>query len=174
MESRRVFFVAHMFSSSKICIANLRSGSLTLGELEAVSDWRLLSHFLYSISLICLAGWRGLCEWCRTRSMSYASCQSHRFFRRRTIWRILQCKLTLQLGPTSDDMLLLLWVLKRKRLESAEASLELSITDVWSFFKLLDSDMEAEISPDSWLHHLHPRKLTWNLRITCLKRKIIF
>lgn len=36
--------------------------------------------------------------------------------------------------------------------EAAEASLDLSITDVWTFFKLLDSDMEAEISPDSWLH----------------------
>ena len=31
---------------------------------------------------------------------------------------------------------------------SAEASMELSITDVWSFFKLLDSDLEAEISPE--------------------------
>lgn len=30
------------------------------------------------------------------------------------------------------------------------ASLDLSITDVWTFFKLLDSDMEAEISPDSF------------------------
>eukprot|EP00913_Durusdinium_trenchii_P017894 g16813.t1 len=28
------------------------------------------------------------------------------------------------------------------------ASMELSITDVWSFFKLLDSDLEAEISPE--------------------------
>ncbi|CAK9079066.1 Voltage-dependent N-type calcium channel subunit alpha-1B [Durusdinium trenchii] len=30
------------------------------------------------------------------------------------------------------------------------ASMELSITDVWSFFKLLDSDLEAEISPETF------------------------
>lgn len=30
------------------------------------------------------------------------------------------------------------------------ASLELSITDVWSFFKLLESDEEQEISPDAF------------------------
>ena len=34
-----------MFSSSKICIANLRSGSLTLGELEAVTTRAFVESF---------------------------------------------------------------------------------------------------------------------------------
>ena len=43
----------------------------------------------------------------------------------------------------------------------SEASLELSITDVWSFFKLLESDEEAEISPDSRLNLENLRQ--WHL-----------
>lgn len=77
----------------------------------------------------------------------------------RITWRTQQCKHTLLLG-----VLHLIGGLHKlpvtfghpgrplPSFDWSEASLELSITDVWSFFKLLESDEEQEISPDSRLN----------------------